>query len=241
VEEFTSLITPQPLITQNEATLSQALNKTTGDNGDIIILNVNALNSGFQGNDTNHWVGIKIDREKNRVLYIDPLGQEINQEIQAQIKEKFSGYKIERVFDGSVRPQHANKKGQGDFAYLEGNDTDCGPLLIDVLQRLNNNDVEAVRDQIGKKATDVARSQQYGKELRTIHAKAIDPTNTIPVASTSKDAQASSNQLIQEFSKKDQDLLQNSASTLRKNTLQYTGIAPRSQIQPPPSLNKGRK
>lgn len=109
----------------------------------FIILNVNSITKSFEGN--NHWVGlyIKPDREFFHLTYVDPMGHEINAELEEFLIERLKIQTVNQpLSDRAI--QYSKLEGENEFIrYTEdGNTDDCGPMTVYLLLALSHNNNE---------------------------------------------------------------------------------------------------
>lgn len=107
----------------------------------------------------NHWVALVIEKndENVTVKYVDPKGNEPSLDIAQAIKEVFGeNVKFENIFTEENAPQ------------AEDNDHDCGPLLVDTLNRI----IEGVEpDPFNGVSMSVQDKNAHGQDVRRSQAE----------------------------------------------------------------------
>jgi len=135
-----------------------------GNNKNLFILNVNALDKNFTGG-ANHYVGLVIEPTFPRysVQYIDPLGGKINPAIRESINRFLAGgADITEYRDGL---QYAEVRGKEDArTFVKGhNDYDSGPMLVYLMTKAAHDQELPALPDVGDKA---ATSKDIGRRLR---------------------------------------------------------------------------
>lgn len=135
-----------------EVGLEIKLNELKGDpNHDnfTIPLNVNAIN-GDLGINQNHWVGLRIVKDKIndkfKVEYVDPMGYPISDKVQTIVEAALGKEKInysEPLTGKAIQYTKRINEGKDDLGNdvisLNGNTDDCGPMLTFAMKRLSDN------------------------------------------------------------------------------------------------------
>lgn len=100
----------------------------------IIPLNINAIDGSFAA--TNHWAGLYVQTDEDgkitTIKYLNPIGQEINQELNFAVLEKTGVPPEDLTMGKGVQFAYIPKSG----IELKGNINDCGPLLVQLLWEL---------------------------------------------------------------------------------------------------------
>lgn len=173
------------LILNNIKDLTECLQKTDQDLKEYdIILHVGAIhnnmaNKAKNAKQQNHWVGLKVNKlgKSTQVQFIDPLGYPPSDEIKEAIKTQKPYYEFSNLFEHTkAHPQHANVQivqvGKEVLKYIdEGDDKNCGAMLIDVMKRLEKGDTKEDIQKDIKNIKDIDASIKHGKKLRAQHAK----------------------------------------------------------------------
>ena len=121
----------------NESELIAALEELKNDrerNIHLLPLHVNVLDRNFQAGSNNHFVGLMITRnlESNNyeARYIDPMGRAIHLDIGNILRNNLD---VNDITNDNRRLQYANIEIVGDAEVVNGNNNDCGPMLIHLL------------------------------------------------------------------------------------------------------------
>lgn len=105
-----------------------------------VALNVNVESRNFESGANNHWVGLHLTRDSEGPLirYLDPMGQEANQEILTVLSDF-----VPRVSQPTIwkKIQYIQKAQQGDVTFYEGNTNDCGPMLSHLFELSSRNEI----------------------------------------------------------------------------------------------------
>jgi len=122
---------------QSEEELEVILNQINIPNHAYIIpLNVNAIDGSFSA--TNHWVGLYVTTDEaasiDAIKYINPIGQPINQQLVLKLLIQTGVYTKDLTEGKGV--QFAFCSNEFGIAKLEGNDYDCGPMLVQLFYEL---------------------------------------------------------------------------------------------------------
>jgi hypothetical protein len=128
-------------------------------------MNVNVDTRDFNG--LNHWVGVHIRRENGNttVNYVDPTGHPPSEAVLAELKP------LGPITNQGIQLQQGSIIGSGQDAYWEGNNDDCGPLMIYMLQQLARGQegvqqLQAEQETIFNATTPLTKSRELGQRLR---------------------------------------------------------------------------
>jgi hypothetical protein len=129
----------------------------------LLIMHVNAFNGSFE--EPSHYVGLIVDRQNNRIQYIDPMGHEgrdIHETLRSSINQKVGSAANIETYRGRI--QYAEvEKVSGIQTFKEGhNDHDCGPMLIYLMSKADR-DIE-LPPLIGQDVVEL--SKDIGNNLR---------------------------------------------------------------------------
>lgn len=166
-----------------------------------VALNVNVESRNFESGANNHWVGLHLTRDSEGPLirYLDPMGQEANQEILTVLSDF-----VPRVSQPTIwkKIQYIQKAQQGDVTFYEGNTNDCGPMLSHLFELSSRNEIWKLSPLTPEES--VALGQRLRQEDKAFpidsglenadaaeHSSA-DSSSSEPVASASASATAAS-------------------------------------------------
>ena len=165
----------------NEFTLTRALQEVQQDNIHnrfIIPINQNAITGrvpdGTLGNNANHWTGLLITRNVDTgnytVNFVDPMGLAMSNQLQGIVLNQL-GDNVEITQPLENRAiQHANFVTMGDVTYIQGNDYDCGPLLVHAMEQLTQEEPELPEQRLSlRDSVQLGQSSRFKtREIRDI-------------------------------------------------------------------------
>lgn len=177
LDEFNSLIIPNPVIADSAAKLKTFFANIHNSGTDTIILNVDIMSGNFTKICNNRWVGLRIDHEIRTIIYVDPLGRNAHPEILKTISG-VTQYRIKPMYTTRLCPQRTKIRKKTKIS-LEGNDVDCGPFLINALEILRYNTINSfiMLRLEASEILSIVDSEKHGTRIRKKHIRRVKEVN----------------------------------------------------------------